>query len=865
MLSLKNYQRACIDELRTFAKKVGEHNPKVAFYMQREMVYQPVPGLPDVPYVCIRVPTGGGKTLLACHAVDVMASEYIRRDPVLCLWLVPSNTILDQTLKALQDTSHPYRQVLDARFGGRVTVMSLADALYVQRGTLDTDTVIIVSTLAALRVENKEGRKIYETAGALLPHFSGLPPALEASVANADGTITYSLANVLKLRKPIVIVDEAHNARTNLSFEALARFGPSCLIEFTATPQLKNDQSRGVLASNVLTQVSAAQLKAEEMIKLPIRLLMNSDWHETLALAVQKQRELDAIAQKELDATGEYIRPIVLIQAQSRLKGEERLTADVIKETLQNDLKVGADEIAIVTGEVRELDDVDLFSPKCKINFVITQQALKEGWDCSFAYVLCSVADVSSSRDVEQFLGRILRLPRAKSKQNEELNCAYAIVSSKQTNNTMNALAEALIENGFQRIEAAEFIRPEEQGKLPFNYTPLFGGNPTLETVDETPNLSILPENLKERVRFDPGSKTLAVTGNISDADQNALAECFKGEESKKAVRRLVARSRSAAKVAADVRVPALCVDVQGKLEWFETSHFREALWPLATCDANLDESLYPSTRGGLEEALVDITADGRVRYEFIADVRQKLGLLFAEPQWSVAALVNWIDRSVDHPDVTQTQSTLFIKSVIDGLMSSRGVELGQLARDKYRLRNAVSALIARHRRDTSNAGWQRSLFGAQALPVITSAEAPILLKQATYAPSWYYDGGFRFRKHAFPTIGELKADGEEFECAQFLDKLDETARWVRNLERRPNESFWLQTATDRFYPDFVVELTDGRILVVEYKGGDRWSNDDSKEKRALGELWADRSGGRCLFVMPNGTDLAAIRKAIAG
>ena len=84
------------------------------------------------------------------------------------------------------------------------------------------------------------------------------------------------------------------------------------------------------------------------------------------------------------------------------------------------------------------------------------------------------------------------------------------------------------------------------------------------------------------------------------------------------------------------------------------------------------------------------------------------------------------------------------------------------------------------------------------------------------------------------------------------------------NFRGGPESSFWLQTSTDKFYPDFVALLTDGRFLVVEYKGEHLWSNDDSKEKRAVGALWADRSGGRCLFIMPKGKDFALIRGLVS-
>lgn len=88
----------------------------------------------------------------------------------------------------------------------------------------------------------------------------------------------------------------------------------------------------------------------------------------------------------------------------------------------------------------------------------------------------------------------------------------------------------------------------------------------------------------------------------------------------------------------------------------------------------------------------------------------------------------------------------------------------------------------------------------------------------------------------------------EEVECTATIDSLPQVKLCVRNLERRPDCAFWLQTATDRFYPDFVALLKDGRYLVVEYKGADRMEMPDTKEKKALGELWETRSKGRCIF-----------------
>ena len=102
-----------------------------------------------------------------------------------------------------------------------------------------------------------------------------------------------------------------------------------------------------------------------------------------------------------------------------------------------------------------------------------------------------------------------------------------------------------------------------------------------------------------------------------------------------------------------------------------------------------------------------------------------------------------------------------------------------------------------------------------------------------------------------------LKSSGEEFDCAQAIDSLPAVKHWIRNLAGpgRQDTSFWLPTSTDRFYPDFVAELTDGRTLVVEYKGEAYATNDDSKEKRNIGELWEEKSGKRGLFLLAEKSD----------
>ena len=238
LIELKNYQEKALDALESYlADAASSGDPDVAFYRAARRQYAPVPTLPDLPYVCIRVPTGGGKTLMAAHAVGRAADAYLKHERPTVLWLVPSNAILEQTLAALRNREHAYRDALARRFGEAVSVLDMKEALYVSRADLEGTACIIVATIQSFRVEETEGRKVYDQNGVLMEHFSGLDERQIAALdIGDDGKPIPSLANALRLHRPMVIVDEAHNARTPLSFDTLARLKPSLVVEFTATP-----------------------------------------------------------------------------------------------------------------------------------------------------------------------------------------------------------------------------------------------------------------------------------------------------------------------------------------------------------------------------------------------------------------------------------------------------------------------------------------------------------------------------------------------------------------------------------------------------------------------------------------------------
>ena len=883
---LRAYQqsslRALRDYLRTVVKLDGivDNPAKMAFQDRTNAPYTPAPKIDEqVPYVCVRIPTGGGKTIVAAHAVGVASKEYLQAENPMVLWLAPSTAILDQTLDALRNEEHPYRAALAKDFGRNLSVLTVAEALALSKPDATGGACIIVGTIQAFRRDDTAGLKVYQDAGALMDHFSGLDPAQLARLELVEGTERpiASLANVLKLHRPMVIVDEAHNARTDLSFETLARFDPSMILELTATPQLEHNEARGVFPSNVLFHVSAAELKAEEMIKLPIRLNTDTDWRSILGQARDCRAMLEDAAKAERTETGEYIRPIVLLQAQSRSRTDpHRLTIEVVYEALR-EAGVPEEQIARHGGGFSELDGLDdIAAEYCPVNYVITVQKLREGWDCPFAYVLCSVAELSSATAVEQILGRVLRMPKAKKKSRDALNRAYAFVTSDNFQATAEKLKDGLVDGaGFNRLEVKELVKQFELADIAATQEAFVYKSDALpdhegaapEAVEAA--FAKLTPVLKARVTFEPETRTLSVSGAMSSQDRTMLQLAFAPVSgADRVIDRLYRKSNRLldSELPSDLPpfiVPRLAIRRQGVLELFSQDHFLDLPWDLATCDPSPFADRFEIQDSTLTGD-IDVTERGRMRIDFVGQLHDQLAMAIQEPAWTLPRLVNWIDRGIPHPDVTKPAARIFIHRALEAVIERKGYSLDQLARYKYEVRRILSEEIQKLR-DGREQGAFAALFPANADEFVTSSEIePLLFDEAKYAPSFVYSGATTFSRHYFAQIGDLKDRGEEFDCAVYIDRHPQTEFWVRNLVRKPN-TFWLQTAQDKFYPDFVVRLKDGRTLVVEYKGGFLAEQQSEQNKKIVGETWAEASGGHCLFVMPVASDFAAIDKVISG
>lgn len=378
-----------------------------------------------------------------------------------------------------------------------------------------------------------------------------------------------------------------------------------------------------------------------------------------------------------------------------------------------------------------------------------------------------------------------------------------------------------------------------------------------------------IPSELAAKVEFDSVSGTVKINSALNADEEAQLKECFEKKEAKEQIAAAVQRVRikvearkSPAERGEIFRVPYLAVKQGDFYEQFEKTHLDGMGWTLKGCNAGLAENEFSLASEIPQTGEVDVSEAGKLEARFMPELEKQMTLLSVDSAWPLARLANWLDRSFSHRDLTPTETGVFITNLLMHLAEG-GKSLEQLTANRYKLSRAIERKIAMHRAAAQTKIFNEFLSPKFATPLVVSKEAQFQFPPDAYPASSLYKGGYRFKKHYFPAIGDLKPDGEEFDCAVFLDSLQEVKFWVRNLPGpgRETTSFWLQTSTDKFYPDFVCLLVDGRILIVEYKNATDWSNDDNREKRALGELWVERSDGSCVFFMPKGNkDITTIK-----
>lgn len=873
-MKLKTYQSEILDKFEDFLRQwrqEAEAQPgtreasRRAFEAATEKTFKirlpyhaPAPLTDDdVPVVCLRVPTGGGKTLIGGHAIARVKRSFLGLDNTLTIWLVPTDPIRAQTLKALRTPGELLHDELRALLGD-VAVLDLDEALSVSPAVLDSHDTIIVATMQAFKQADTERLSVYKPNGALMDHFRGV-----------EGS-GWSLVEALALRRPFIVVDEAHNQGTALAFDTLARLKPCAVLEMTATPDRLHQPS------NVLVSISASTLQGEDMIKLPIEMAVHADWRIALREAIAKLDALQADADAERIATGELLRPIMLLQAERQQQDNpDAMTVDRVRSALIERFGVPEAQIARSASGIDELAGVD----PSVLRFVITSDKLREGWDWPAAYVLLSFRGSSTQMALEQILGRVLRMPQVTKKSRAALNQAYAFAVSDSLAHVAATLRDGLVQSGFERQDAndlvctsAAFAPADDMFRQQASVTlPL----PVEEGRVVLPDFSALPEatrkRFESRVELSPETGSFTIRGEWSPRDQQALKSVARSDSAREAIENAFAR------LGAPVEVPALTPAERGEsfalpfLAWQQGDWLcdlgsappLEGTLALTEVDSRLDGSAFPLQVETLQRARLGLGDAGKLRLDPLERLDVQLGLFNLRESASLEDLQWTLERRLSAPDIDPEELAAWLSTALRFLTEDRKLSVEELVYRKSRLSDALAARIERAR-----VGGHRQRFFSlldDESRLSASERLQCVFRAGRYAWDWQYNGFVMLPKHFFPQIGNLKATGEEFECADFIaNRLDGVRDWVRNVERKPG-AFSLPTSKHRFYPDFLVRMEDGRILVVEYKGADRYDQPEQAEKRRIGELWARRAGHRYRFVMPKARDWGMIRAALDG
>ena len=852
-MELKTYQKNVIGDLARFlallVEKGSASKAYTALWEEKNVSVGNLDGImPDyhsnlsggVPNVCLKVPTGGGKTFIAANAIKTIYDAMPNVAAKAVVWLVPSDAILSQTLKNLSNPEHPYRQKINADFGGAVEVYSKAQLLSGQNfnpTSVAEQLSIFVLSYDSFRTSKKEGRKAFQENGNLAT-FPRLMQDKSVLLPNTDET---ALIQVVRSLNPIVIVDESHHATSDLSVEMLENFNPCFVLELTATPKEK---------SNIISFVSAAQLKKANMVKLPVIVFNRRSQGDVYADAISIRRKLEIQAKAEQETTGRYIRPIVLFQAQPRV-GEESTTYDKIKATLV-EAGIPQDEIAIKTSDKDELKNADLLSPDCPIRYIITVNALKEGWDCPFAYLLATVANRSSSVDVEQILGRVLRLPYTRKNGNNVLNISYVITSSSDFSRTLNKIVAGLNDAGFSDKDfRAKDV--EEERTIPMT-TPEFIQTKIQPEENETEIPEVNTADLKHRIE-QAMQQTETGSAEIIENDEMlsvALAQNEEYEEKVNSIKETAADlapvevrdkmnkfkiNDAFAEEAAALRLPQFMMEVEPN--FFSENHIllmSEHLdkgFTLKDKDVQIDFNAVD-----VEMARVDTddkSADAAPKIWRIngKDSAYFKELLSSQPSnVRLAYCKGLIQESVSKINsINDMELRDYIKRVVDTMNSD---QLSDMEQSTYpyitKIKKKVEDLLNAHRSNIFDLWLEQGKIVCKPNYALDPVISPT--KSFSSYPKSLYSSEEEVNEYERKIIWELSS-------------MDNIKWWHRNIS---NRGFQINGPVHA-YPDIIAMTTSGKILMIEAKG-DHLDNDDSKAKAKIGSQWANLAGNQYRYFM---------------
>ena len=860
-MELKNYQIQVIRDLERFLELLIEKQSISSAYStlwNGKGVNVGIDGMPPynselagVPQVCFKVPTGGGKTFLAANSIRPIFDSMPHIHPKAVVWLVPSDAILTQTYRTLTDKNHDYRKKIDVDFGNKVEIYSKQQLLNGQNfnpTSVSDNLSVFVLSYDSFRTSKKDGRKAYQENGSLLP-FVRFKQDSGSLLEDTDET---ALIQVIRKLNPVVIVDESHHATSKLSKEMLQNFNPSFVLDLTATP--KN-------GSNIISFVDARQLKAENMVKLPVIVYNRKSQEDVFVSAISLRRKLENEAVEEQKNGGRYIRPIVLFQAQPRTN-DDSTTYDKIKHTLI-DMGIPESEIAIKTADRDELKNIDLSSKDCSIRYIITVNALKEGWDCPFAYILATVANRTSSIDVEQILGRILRLPNTRKNEREVLNLSYVITSSNAFYATLDKVVAGLNAAGF----TSKDYRIDDYVEQDTEFSVEQAGNIQTEL------------KLENDVTDD--------TNNVSD-EIDSLNIDFVREQISPFVNNDNMESQSQSEVNDVVTDMLDHAKTQNELYWQDFEETEEYL-PVPPEVGNKMKhykvnQLYASEAGQIEipQFMIETGRSLFSEHEHQVLTKENLYAGFSLLDKDTVIDFDSIDSEIARIDIDDSDAmpkawklqgfdSQNVKQWFDEQPSDRKMRLCKdMIIKKLSKNNAINdrdlevyvdRIIQNLTKDQLTDMEQTP--GIYVLKINKKVNS--LLNE--YAKKMFFEwveqdkiscqSSYKLPKEISPTETiasipkslyneEEKFDTEyERKVVMELSSLNNIKWWHRNMARK---GFAINGAVNA-YPDLMVRTESGKLLLIETKG-DQLENSESREKAEIGAKWAEMAGRMYKYYM---------------
>lgn len=866
-MELNDYQEKVISDLREYVRHWGNLNDAgQAFraysenrgWVQNPPVYHPAQF--QAPAVCIKVPTAGGKTFIAINALKEIFDGLGRRrgDYRLVIWLVPSLSILDQVAAAFNNPSHAYRAKLLQLFS-RVAVLRKEDCLTATGFTPDEvaeNVAIAVLSYDSLRAKNKDDRKIFQDNGQLHNFTDALGLGQESRVKDADPS---ALINVFHALNPVVIVDESHNAKSELSLEMLANLNPAFVLELTATPRS---------SSNIISFTDAMALKKRHMVKLPVIVRKLDDREKVISHAIDLRNRLEEEALAEQAAGGVAIRPIVLVQAEPKNKDDSR-TFELIQADLL-ERGIPAEHIKLKTANRDELKGIDLSDKDCAVRYIITVNALKEGWDCPFAYILATVADRSSVVDVEQILGRILRQPFVREHGRETLNMSYVLTSSAQFGQTLGKIVEGLNRAGFSRHDCRTPDWQEQEApetapaKKPLTgeTVPLFGYAPT-EAVEMPENPATAPSSetaqtatpIVYSLPSDSADATLKYAYAVNEETHAAVAAYAPGQptqEEQEHMRMFTVKPCFAEEIAA-LRLPQFFLKMPADFMFNDTGDgvllAKNALlknFRLANCAVDKNTVVFPKISGDLHKIdLSNVGTDEKPDYEAVKVVlkeyeirkyREFLAKLepAAHRQQLAGLVANWMGKM---PPLADGDLRAYIGKIIERLSPA---ELQDCLERQQEYLTVIRFAVKREMLKWSTQQFADWLYIGKIM-VQPHYRLPAAIAPAVTAPA--IENSLYIR--------EAAGNGSENQIIDDLANMENVLWWHRNVSKGKevgDSDFYLNGPINH-YPDFIIKTRQGRIVLLENKGDDR-DNSDSAAKIELGKQWQIKSGDAYRYMM---------------